>query len=102
MDTAFHALADPTRRGLLGRLRVEGPLSLTQLAEGLPMTRQGVAKHLVALEEGGLVRAEKVGRERIHHLNAEPLREVSEWLAPYEAEWDRRLNRLGRYLEENP
>jgi DNA-binding transcriptional ArsR family regulator len=102
MDDAFQALGDPTRRSLLSRLRVEGPLSLTELADGLPMTRQGVAKHVVALKASGLIRAEKVGREQIHHLNAEPLREVREWLAPYEAEWDRRLSRLGRYLEENP
>jgi DNA-binding transcriptional ArsR family regulator len=102
MDDAFHALSDPTRRGLLGRLRVEGPLSLKELADGLSMTRQGVAKHLGELKASGLVRAEKVGREQIHYLNAEPLREVSEWLAPYEAEWDRRLIRLGRHLEENP
>lgn len=102
MSDPFHAVADPTRRMILERLRVSGPLSLTAVADELPMTRQAVTKHLKALEDSGLVRARRVGRERLHTLDAEPLKELQDWLAPYAAEWDRRLERLQRYLEENP
>ncbi|UCG76905.1 MAG: helix-turn-helix transcriptional regulator [Gemmatimonadota bacterium] len=100
MITAFDALADPTRRRILERLRTSGTLSLSQVARGLPITRQAVTKHLDALAAAGLVRVQRAGRERLHALDAEPLRQVSEWLAPYEAEWDRRLSRLRRHLEE--
>lgn len=100
MSTPFHALADPTRREILERLRTSGTLSVSQLADGLPMTRQAVTKHLNALTAAGLIRVRWVGRERLHELDAEPLRELQEWLAPYEAEWDRRLERLKKHLEE--
>ncbi len=100
MVTPFHALADPTRREILERLRKSGPLSVSDVTEGLPMTRQAVTKHLNALAAAGLIRVHRVGRERLHELDAEPLRELHDWLAPYEAEWDRRLERLKKHLEE--
>lgn len=96
----FEALADPTRRGLLDRLRVAGPLSLSALAEDQPMTRQAVAKHLHALSSAGLVTVWRRGRHRLHALRADPLREVDDWLAPYAAAWDERLARLKAHLEE--
>ena len=99
---AFEAMADPTRRHLLERLRRDGPLSLSQLTDGLPMTRQAVTKHLERLREAGLLRIERRGRERIHELDPEPIREVAEFLAPYAAAWDERLARLTMHLEENP
>ncbi len=102
MSEPFVALADATRRGILDRLREEGPLSLSAIAADVPMSRQAVTKHLRALESGGLIQARKVGRQRIHVLDPEPLREVDAWLAPYSREWDRRLGRLRRHLEENP
>jgi DNA-binding transcriptional ArsR family regulator len=98
METVFQAVADGTRRGLLARLRREGALSLSALAEPLPMSRQAVTKHLRALSEAGLVDVEWRGRVKLHRLNAEPLRAVSDWLAPYAAAWDRRLARLRRHL----
>lgn len=98
----FWAVADPTRRRLLDHLRSAGPLTIKELAAPLPMTRQAVTKHLDALAESGLVRAERRGRERVHRLAAEPLGEVDAWLAPYRAAWERRLARLKRHLgEEN-
>jgi DNA-binding transcriptional ArsR family regulator len=100
--TTFEALADPTRRTLLDRLRHGGPMSLTQLAEKLPMTRQAVTKHLDALRGAGLVTITRSGRERLHALNAAPLREIDDWLAPYAAAWDDRLLRLQAHLEEAP
>ena len=98
----FDAVADPTRRALLDRLRSEGSLPLNALAEGLPMTRQAVTKHLDALRSAGLVRVTRRGRERLHDLDDAPLRDLATWLAPYAAEWDRRLVRLERHLEDNP
>jgi len=97
----FEALADPTRRVLLDRLRGGGALSLSQLADHLPMSRQAVTKHLDALRRAGLVRVTPRGRERLHTLDPRPLREVEDWLAPYAALWDRRLRRLQEHLEES-
>ena len=100
MNSPFHALADPTRREILDRLRSAGPLSVREVAHGIPMTRQAVTKHLDTLVAAGLVEIRREGRQRLHELRAEPLRAVQEWLAPFEAEWDRRLGRLKRHLEE--
>ncbi len=96
----FEALADPTRRSLLDRLLHGGSLSLTALAEDQPMSRQAVSKHLDALHRAGLLAVRRVGRERLHRLQAEPLREVDDWLAPYAAAWDERLARLKTHLQE--
>lgn len=102
METVFEAVADPTRRAILDRLRTSGPLSVRQLGEPLPMTRQAVTKHLDVLCRSGLVRARRVGRERLHELDPEPLKALDDWLAPYAAAWDERLARLRDYLEEEP
>jgi DNA-binding transcriptional ArsR family regulator len=101
VDAVFAAVADPTRRVLLERLRVAGPLSITELSDGLPMTRQAVTKHLAALDAAGLVRTKTVGRERQHALNARPLQEVDDWLRPYAEAWDRRLAALKHHLGED-
>ena len=97
--TAYEALADPTRRDILDRLRLNGPLSVTEVADPLDMTRQGATKHLDVLAESGLIRVRRQGRHRMHELAAEPLKAVQDWLAPYEAEWERRLERLRRHVE---
>lgn len=102
MTAAFDAMADPTRRVLLERLRLGGPLSLSELAEGLPISRQAVTKHLERLRDAGLLRVSRRGRERIHELDAEPMRDVAEFLAPYAAAWDDRLARLAAHLEDHP
>lgn len=100
MTDVFYAIADGTRRDILERLRLEGALSVTDLAEPLRMTRQAVTKHLDVLESAGLVRSERRGRRRMHRLEAEPLEELDDWLAPYAEAWDRRLQRLRRHLGE--
>ncbi|MEJ7570357.1 MAG: metalloregulator ArsR/SmtB family transcription factor [Gaiellaceae bacterium] len=100
MIPVFEALADETRRALLERLRLDGPLPLSALAAGMPMTRQGVTKHLELLRAARLVRVERRGRERIHALDPQPLREATEWLAPYAARWETRIERLKQHLEE--
>lgn len=99
---AFAAMGDPTRRVLLERLRLDGPLSLNRLAQGLPMTRQAVTRHIDVLRDAGLVRMRRRGRERIHELDSAPMREVAVFLAPYAAAWDARLERLAAHLEEHP
>jgi DNA-binding transcriptional ArsR family regulator len=104
MEAVFAAVADPTRRLILERLRASGSVgaSITDLSTGLPITRQAVTKHLDLLHAAGLVSYRKQGRERLHELNAAPLQELDDWLKPYEQFWDDRLARLQRHLEENP
>jgi len=99
--TVFDALADPVRRSLLEQLRADGPSPLGALADGRPITRQGVTKHLDVLAAAGLITVTRRGRERIHEVDPEPLRQLAEYLAPYAAAWDDRLARLTRHLEEN-
>ena len=99
MLDVFAAVADPTRRELLERLRSDGPQSVGQLSAPLPMSRQAVTKHLNMLTEAGLIEQEWQGRERFHRLRAKPLRKVEDWLAPYAAAWDRRLARLEQHLD---
>jgi len=100
MDAVFVAVADPTRRLLLERLRAGGPASIGALGIGLPMTRQAVTKHLDVLREAGLVRVRRAGRERLQELEPAPLADVDAWLRPYAAAWDDRLAALRRHLGE--
>lgn len=83
MDMIFKALADPTRRELLDRLRAQDGQSLQQLQDDLDMTRFGVMKHLGVLEEAGLIVTRKQGRFKHHYLNAVPLQEaIDRWIEP--------------------
>lgn len=100
MEPVFAAVADPTRRLLLERLRASGSLSIAELSDGLPMTRQAVSKHLEILRATGLIRVRRAGRERLHDLDAMPLRQVDDWLRPYAEAWDERLSALRRHLGE--
>lgn len=100
MNDVFVALADPTRRSILERLRQEGPRPIKDLSAPLDMTRQAVTKHLDVLEEAGLVRREMRGRERVCRLQAHPLRTVDDWIGRYAAAWDDRLERLRAYVEQ--
>lgn len=102
MPGVFEAIADPTRRGILARLRTGEALSVSELAADLPMTRQAVTKHLDLLRDTGLIRVRRQGRKRLHELDAGPLKRLDDWLAPYAVFWDDALVRLERHLEENP
>jgi DNA-binding transcriptional ArsR family regulator len=83
-DRVFKALADPTRRALLDRLYERGGLTLTELECGLEMTRFGVMKHLRVLEGSGLVVTRRSGREKLHFLNAVPIRVIHDrWIDKY-------------------
>jgi DNA-binding transcriptional ArsR family regulator len=85
MDEVFRALADPARRALLDALFAAGGQTLGQLAAGLPMTRQAVAKHLAILEAANLVSVHWRGREKLHYLNPVPIGEmVQRWVGKFE------------------
>jgi DNA-binding transcriptional ArsR family regulator len=94
----FAALADPTRRRVLNLVGDEGPMSATQLAARLPVSRQAVAKHLAALQDAGLVHAERQGRATMFRVAPAPLTDAERWLADAGARWDARLAALERRL----
>jgi uncharacterized protein YndB with AHSA1/START domain len=101
MDDVFKALADPTRRSLLDELYEHDGQTLTQLEQRLPMTRFGVMKHLRVLEEAGLVVTKRRGREKLHFLNAVPIRLVHDrWVSKYAEPWVATLTGLKHQLEE--
>ena len=96
----FRALADPTRRHLLDALHERDGRTLSELAEGLAMSRQAVSKHLAVLEEANLVTAVRRGRERHHHLNPAPLADVGDrWIHRYDRARVDALTDLRRALE---
>jgi len=100
LDVLFRALADPTRRLLLDELR-EGPRTTGQLVDAVPeLSRFGVMKHLGVLSESGLVVSEKIGRRRVNHLNAVPMRRMYErYVSKYEDKWAGSLLSLKRLAE---
>lgn len=98
LDRVFHALADPGRRAMLERLG-RGPARVTELARPLPMSLPAAMQHLSVLEEAGLVRTEKVGRVRTCVIEPRALGRAEQWINERRAEWERRLDRLGEYLE---
>jgi DNA-binding transcriptional ArsR family regulator len=93
LDTVFHALADPTRRGMLAQLAL-GETSVGELAEPYRMSLAGASKHVKVLEAAGLVARKKVGRMHLCSLNAGPLGEAERWLKQWEKFWNVRLDRL--------
>src|SRR3954468_21624771 len=101
MDEVFKALADPTRRGLLDALFERDGQTLSELEGRLPMTRFGVMKHLRVLEEAGLVKTKRRGREKLHFLNPVPIRLVHDrWVSKYAEPWAAALSELKHKLEE--
>lgn len=100
MDAVFRALADPTRRRLLDRLRARGGQSLRELCERAEMTRQAVTKHLAILEAANLVVTQRQGREKLHYLNPIPINEIADrWIGKYERPRLRALGELKKNLE---
>jgi DNA-binding transcriptional ArsR family regulator len=98
-QTVFHAIADPTRRRILDRLRT-GALAAGDLAAGFRMSRPAVSKHLGVLRRARLVRERREGRQRIYQLSPGPLHEVAAWAEGYRMFWQQSLTRLKRHLEE--
>src|SRR4029077_2790081 len=84
-DRVFKALADPSRRRMLDRLRENNGQTLGELCEHVDMARQGATKHLVLLEEANLVVTIRRGREKLHYLNPVPISEIAErWIDKFE------------------
>jgi DNA-binding transcriptional ArsR family regulator len=99
LDRVFHALADPARRSMMERL-AKGPASVSELAKPLEMSLPAVVQHLAVLEDSGLVSSQKQGRVRTCKLEQKALQPVEQWIAQRRQLWERRLDRLGEFLEE--
>ncbi len=99
LDLAFQALADPSRRAMVDRL-VQGPATVSELAKPLAMSLPGVMQHLAVLEASGLVISEKIGRTRTCRIEPTVLSQAEQWIAERRALWERRLDRLGAFLED--
>ena len=97
----FAALGDETRLSLLARLCERAPCSISQLAEGSPITRQAITKHLRVLENAGLVRGEMSGRECLFEIEPRPLQEVRDYLERVSQQWDEALARLKTFVEKD-
>lgn len=97
LDSAFQALADPTRRAIVDRL-TRGPASVSELARPLPMSLPAIVQHLAVLQTSGLVRSEKIGRVRTCRIDPDALGAAEQWIAGQREQWARRLDRLGDYL----
>jgi DNA-binding transcriptional ArsR family regulator len=99
LGATFAALSDPTRRAILARLMI-GESAVSELAAPFDMTLPAISKHLKVLERAGLIERGRDAQRRPCRLAAEPLREVSEWVAAYRQFWEHRLDRLEAYLQE--
>jgi Predicted transcriptional regulators len=96
----FQAIADPTRRSLL-QLLVDEEMPVNVISGHYAMSRTAVSKHLRVLQEAGLVKERKVGRETRYRLEPEPLLELKRWLSYYERFWENKLQALKRFVEED-
>jgi DNA-binding transcriptional ArsR family regulator len=102
-DDVFKALADPSRRLILDRLREEGGLALGQLCDDHDMTRQAVSKHLAILEAANLVVSVRRGREKLHFINPVPIQDIAmRWIGRFQSTHLEALHRLKQALQEDP
>ena len=99
LSTTFAALADPTRRAILARL-LAGECSVGELAEPFEMSMPAVSKHLRVLERAGLIAQRRDAQWRRCRIQADPLREVSDWTGRYRQVWEERLDRLDGYIQQ--
>jgi DNA-binding transcriptional ArsR family regulator len=99
LDATFAALADPTRRAILRRLTM-GEATVTEIAAPFEMTLPAVSKHLKVLERAGLIARGREAQWRPCKLEAEPLKEVADWVGEYRKFWEERFDRLDAYLRE--
>ncbi len=95
----FRAIADPTRRAILDRLR-GGPAPVNALAAEFAQSRPAISKHLRLLREARLVSEQRRGRERLYRLQPQPLQRISGWVEGYRSFWQGSLERLKRHLED--
>lgn len=99
LDLVFSALADRTRRAILARLKREDS-NVGALTAQFSMSQPAISKHLKVLEQAGLISRNRQGTMRLSHLEAEPLREATDWLAAYRAYWDESYSRLDELLDD--
>jgi len=99
LSAVFAALSDPTRRAILGRLST-GDASVAELAQPFAMSQPAVSKHLKVLEGAGLISRTRVATSRFSHLEAEPLKEATEWMQRYKRFWTESFDRLDAALAE--
>jgi DNA-binding transcriptional ArsR family regulator len=97
LSAVFSALADPTRRAILARL-AEGDATVAELAAPFQMSQPAISKHLKVLERAGLISRTRRATARLSHLEAEPLREATAWLANYRDYWEESYERLDELL----
>lgn len=97
----FQAIADPTRREIIGLLAKES-LTLNGVAEHFDISRPAISKHVKILSECGLISIEQKGRERYCQVQLENLKEVADWVNYYSRFWDDKLNQLKNYIEDQP
>lgn len=98
-DELWSAIADPSRRRILDLLVSNGAVSASWLAGRVPFSRQAVSKHLVVLEQAGLISRRKQGREVLHQVAADRLEQATRAMADLAAQWDRRLRTIKRLAE---
>ena len=99
LDATFAALADPTRRAILGRL-AKGEASVAELAKPFKMSQPAISKHLKVLERAGLISSGMAAQRRPRKLEAAPLAEASDWLERYRQYWEEAYQRLDNVLDE--
>ncbi|HWC70498.1 MAG TPA: metalloregulator ArsR/SmtB family transcription factor [Actinomycetota bacterium] len=97
LDEVFGALADPTRRAILARL-TEGDASVAELTAPFTVSQPAISRHLKVLERAGLISRSRKATVRLSHLEAEPLREATAWLAGYREYWEESYERLDALL----
>ena len=99
LSVTLAALADPTRRAILARLR-SGEASVSELAEPFAVSLPAITKHLKVLERAGLITRTREAQWRPCQLDAKPLRDIAEYLEPYRRFWEARLDRMEGYLRQ--
>lgn len=99
LSTVFAALADPTRRAILGRL-AKGEATVGELASPFPISLPAVSRHLHVLKRAQLVEQRVAAQWRLCRLTALPLRDASDWIDAYRRFWDGRLDRIAEYLDK--
>jgi len=97
LSAAFGALADPTRRAILTRL-TDGDATVAELAAPFRVSQPAISRHLKVLEQAGLISRRRRATARLSHLEAQPLRAATVWLAGYRAYWDQSYDRLDALL----
>lgn len=100
LQPVFNALGDPNRMRLVSRLCDAGPGSTSEVARAVSVSRQAATKHLLLLEEVGLVSSDRRGRERIWRMQPEALNEASDYLDQLARRWDRAIDRLRAFVED--